>query len=109
VLLAVTLFFGSFSRPIMTVIFAMGIFLIGHWSNSLSYFARRSESESYMMFAKFVQVALPNLESFNWKDLPLYGDVAGLPELVSATLLAAGWSMVLLVFTSIIFQRRDFV
>ena len=109
ILLSVTLFFGSFSRPIMTVIFALGVFLIGHWSESLTYFALRSESKGYQMFAKVVQVGLPNLESFNWKDFPLYEGFVSGQEILFATLLGLGWCMVLLSMTATIFKRRDFV
>lgn len=109
VLLSVTLFFGSFSRPIMTVIFALGVFLIGHWSESLSYFALRSESRGYQIFAKLIQVGIPNLESFNWKDYPLYDEVMMSHEVGFATLLGVGWCMVLLAVTAAVFQRRDFV
>jgi len=42
VLLSFALFFGSFAKPMMTVVFTVSIFLLGHWVESLHYFISRS-------------------------------------------------------------------
>jgi Cu-processing system permease protein len=37
-LISLALFFGTFARPMMTVVFAVSFFLIGHWVDSLDFF-----------------------------------------------------------------------
>ena len=109
VLLSFTLFFGSFSRPIMTVMFAVSIFLIGHWIDSLPYFISKSPSQSFRVLGKIVEKVVPNLEMFNWRTAPIYGDTIAFSEVARATVYSAGWVVGLFILTSIIFRRRDFV
>ncbi len=109
VLLSFTLFFGSFARPVMTVMFAISIFIIGHWIDSLPYFLERSSSESFKLVGKVIVKIIPNLEMFNWRTAPIYGDEIPLMEVGKATLYTAGWLVGLFILTSFIFRRRDFV
>lgn len=109
ILLGITLLFGVMIRPFLTVTCTVGIFLIGHWIPSLVFFAEKSESESFRMFGLFISKVLPNLERFNWRSSVTYLEVVPLTEIVSATVYALGWVLILLAFTNIIFRRRDFV
>lgn len=108
-LVSVALFFGSFSRPMMTVVFAVSFFLIGHWVNSLSFFIKRSDSESFKLLAGAVSEIVPNLEQFNWRSAPIYGLAVPAREVLVATGYCVGWILVLMSATAIIFRRRDFV
>ena len=54
-LTSIALFFGSFSRPIMTVIFTASLFLIGHWISSLTFFIEKSKSGGFKFFATLIQ------------------------------------------------------
>jgi Cu-processing system permease protein len=109
VLLSLTLLFGSFSRPIMTVVFAIGFFIIGHWVNDLHFFAQKSESSSFKTVGTWLSYALPNLESFNWRSLPVYSEVLSLNQFTMGLLIAFGWTILFLSLTVIIFRKRDFV
>ncbi len=109
VLLAIALFFGSFSRPIMTVMFSVSLFLLGHWVDSLPYFIAKSHSESFKILAKLVTKVIPNLEMFNWRTAPIYGETIPLTDVALASAYSAGWVIFLFILTSIIFRRRDFV
>lgn len=109
VLLSFTLFFGSFSRPIMTVMFAVSVFIIGHWVDSLPYFVSKSSNESFKVLGKVITKVVPNLEMFNWRTAPIYGDTVPYVDVAKASLYSAGWVALLFILTSIIFRRRDFV
>ncbi|MDX9731800.1 MAG: ABC transporter permease [Bdellovibrionales bacterium] len=109
VLLAVALFFGSFSRPMMTVIFTVSVFLLGHWIDSLHFFVSRSESAVFKFVGTAVGYAIPNLEKFNWRAAPVYGLVVPGTEVLSAFGAMAGWGCILIAATVLIFRRRDFV
>lgn len=108
-LVSVALFFGSFSRPIMTVIFSIAFFLIGHWVDSLEFFIERSESPAFRGVMKIVSQIVPNLEMYNWRAAPIYGSVVPMHDVAMATLHCLGWILILMTGTTVVFRRRDFV
>lgn len=109
VLLSVALFFGSFARPMMTVVFAISLFLLGHWVESLHYFIKRSDSEAFKTVGTAISYIIPNLESFNWRAAPIYGVEVELQQVGMAFGSMVGWVTVLVAATVLIFRRRDFV
>ncbi len=109
ILLSVALFFGSFARPIMTVVFTVAVFLLGHWVESLGYFIKRSESEFFRVTATAVQYLIPDLERMNWRSAPVYAVSVPLDEVAKAAGWTLGWIMFLVAATVLIFRRRDFV
>jgi ABC-type transport system involved in multi-copper enzyme maturation permease subunit len=111
VLVSCTLMFGVISRPIMTVIFASSIFLLGHWVSSLEGLMKMKSIASEPTFQIGVKVAkiIPNLERFNWRSAPIYNIDVPFQDLAYATVYAIGWMIVFLALTSFIFRRRDFV
>lgn len=108
-LIAVALFFGTFARPMMTVVFAVSIFLIGHWVESLDFFIKKSSSTSFKLIARTISEIIPNLERFNWRAAPVYESSVPINDVLFAFGYGAGWIIVLLTATSFIFRRRDFV
>lgn len=109
VILSIALFFGSFSRPMMTVIFTVSLFLLGHWVDSLKFFVSKSDSELFKLVGTLIGYVIPNLEKFNWRAAPVYGVTVPLQEVGMATLSMVGWVLVLVSATVLIFRRRDFV
>ena len=111
VLVACTLMFGVISRPIMTVLFASSMFLIGHWVSSLEGLMKLksiAQDPTFQLGTKLAKF-VPNLERFNWRSAPIYNLDVPTQDLVSATLYALGWMIIFLSLTSFIFRRRDFV
>ncbi len=109
ILIALALFFGTFSRPVMTIIFSASLFLIGHWVDSLDYFIKKSNSTAFKSAGTFVAKTMPNFEKFNWRSAPIYDLQVPASEVLASTGYAIGWILVLMTVTSIIFRRRDFV
>jgi Cu-processing system permease protein len=108
ILLAFSLFFGAFATPVMVVPFCIGIFLIGHWMNSLSHFLGKREDASLSMLAKFLETVLPNLESFNWRTHVIYDDVVPWAEFAKVNIYAVFWFVLLISLSAFFFGRRDF-
>lgn len=109
-LVAVTLFFGSFSRPVMTVIFASSTFLIGHWISGLSALSNtKFVGESYKAAVKVLVNVVPDFERFNWRAAPIYDSQIPPEEILNSSLYALGWLLFILALTSMVFRRRDFV
>lgn len=107
-LLGVTLFFSTFSTSIMVVTFTMGIFLIGHWLESMQFFAEKSQSGNFIFFQKFISRVFPDLEVFNWRAQAVYSDVVSAGEVTYAGIYALGWFVITIVLTSMIMRKKDF-
>jgi Cu-processing system permease protein len=106
-LLAITLFFGSFASPMLAVSFSLGVFLIGHWLDSLKYFTDKSSSLVFVNFGRSVSHIIPNLEFFNWRSLFVYDSAIPYPELLIATVYGLAWSALLIALSTTILRNRD--
>lgn len=108
-LVSLTLFYGTFAKPFMTVVFSAASFLLGHWISSLDFFVEKSQSEGFRIVGGMLMRAVPNLEAFNWRSAPVYNLQVAPGEVLVALFYGLAWSLILLSATSIIFRRRDFV
>lgn len=108
ILIALTMFFGVFSRPVMSVIFSSALFLVGHWITTLDGLLKKA-SETFKQTVTVLQWIVPNFEKFNWRSAPIYSIEVPASDIIAATLYALGWIVFLVAATSIIFRRRDFV
>lgn len=108
ILLGITLLFSSFSTPAMVVSFTIGVFLVGHWMDSLSFFAKQSESEVFIGFQKALEFVWPNLEMLNWRAQAVHLDTVALSEVGFAILNASAWFGVSLALTTLLLGKRDF-
>jgi Cu-processing system permease protein len=111
VLVSCTLMFGVISRPIMTVLFASSMFLIGHWVSSLEGLMKLKSiaNDPTLQIGQKLAKFVPNLDRFNWRSAPIYNLEVPAHDLMTATLYALGWMIIFLSLTSFIFRRRDFV
>lgn len=109
VLLSITLLFGTFSKPTLTVVMSAGLFLVGHWLADLSYFSAKSDSSLFRIVGIVFSRALPNLEAFNWRALPVYQDPINWTRIGISTMLALSWALVIGFLANLIFRKRDFV
>ena len=107
VVAAFAVFFSSFSTPILSGFFTVGMFLVGRITYELSQFGGRSKNPVFRIFAKGIQKVY-DLEAFDLRarvvhKLPIYFNDFWLPVLYATALILA-----LLITSSMIFNRRDF-
>jgi Cu-processing system permease protein len=107
VLLGITLVFGSFSTPTLSVSFTLGVFLVGHAIESLKFFANRSENPAFVLLAKFTQTIMPNFEFLNWRSLFVYNDSVPWFQVGAGTVYALVWCVLLVASSALIISRRD--
>ncbi len=107
VLLGFTLVFSMFTKPLLVVCFSVGLFLIGHWQSSLSFFAQKSQGGILVPVSWLVSTFLPNLERLNWKSLVIYDvPLDGYAKMLSLTY-AFSWFAVCVVLATLLFKRKD--
>ena len=110
-LLLVTAFailFSSFSTPILSTLFSLSLYVVGHLSWSLKLLQQRMPSAGGRAVCTLFYYLLPNLEIFNVKGevvhrLPV---PATLP--LWAFLYLAGYGGAVLALACLILRRRDF-
>jgi hypothetical protein len=107
VLLAVTLFFGAFASPMLSVSFVIGIFLIGHWVESLKFFIKTSSNETFKTIAKVITTVMPNLEIFNWRSLFVHKEQIPWSDFWVANVYMAAWVVFFVTVSAFILSRRD--
>jgi len=101
-------FFSSFTTPVLSAIFTLSMFFIGHISGDLLVFGGRAASGTVRAASVALFYLLPNLENFNWKNEVIYGGARS----ASVIPLAAGYLLLygaaVLMLASLIFSRKDF-
>lgn len=107
VLLGVTILFSMITKPLLVVCFSIGIFLIGHWQGSLTYFAAKDQGGPLSVLAWLVRHFVPDLERLNWKDLVLYEQPVQAAVKASALGNAAAWFVFYILLSSVLFVRKD--
>ncbi len=107
ILLGVTLLFSMFARPILVVCLSIGIFLIGHWQDSLAFFARKNPDGPIAVVHWICRHFLPNLERVNWKDLVLYNQPVDALVKAQAAGYSLAWYAFCVALATWIFRRKD--
>jgi ABC-type transport system involved in multi-copper enzyme maturation permease subunit len=106
---AVAILFSSFSTPILSSLFSLCFYLIGHFSWSLETLIKKIPAGLFRVLAEIVYTVLPDLENFNYKTEVVHG----LPIPAQALLYSAAYGIVYTVFIMalavLVFRRRDFI
>ncbi|MBN2399484.1 MAG: ABC transporter permease [Candidatus Aminicenantes bacterium] len=109
IIVAISLLFSSFSTPILSFIFTVSLYLIGHIMWTFNEFKMLLQSKLWIKFAQFLYYIMPNLDKFNIKndvvlDLPLQATT-----ILFSVLYALVYILALLTVTVMIFRRREFI
>ncbi len=107
ILLGVTLLFSMFARPILVVCLSVGIFLIGHWQDSLAFFARKNPEGPTALVHWICRHFIPNLERVNWKELVLYDQPVNALVKAQAVGYSLAWYAFCVALATWIFRRKD--
>jgi ABC-type transport system involved in multi-copper enzyme maturation permease subunit len=108
VVTAVALFFSTYSSPLLTAIFTLGVYVAGQFNANLKGFEHIVDSPAAIAIAKVCYYVLPDFAKFDVK----LAVVHGLPvstAYMAITLAYAGLYVAALLFGAVvIFSRRDF-
>lgn len=108
VLLGAAILFSTFSSPLLVACFSIGVFLIGHWINNLSYFSNNSSSKEFRVFSQIVINTFPNLEKFNWRSLIIYNESVSFSEVALSSLYSVAWFILLITIAALVIRKKDF-
>jgi len=106
---AVALFFSCFSTPILSSIFSLSFYLIGHLSWGLETLIKKMKPGLGKILAQILYAFLPDLENFNFKTevvhhLPIPSSV-----FLFSALYGIFYSLFVLFLAILVFRKRDFI
>lgn len=104
---AVVVFFSTSVSPILAAVFTLGVFSVGHLSQSIRDFGQLQDSLFQRQISELVYYLTPNLEVFNLRGLVVHGTTVPGSHLVMATVYCLAWSGLLLVVAGSIFSRKE--
>ena len=106
---AVAILFSSFSTPILSSLFAMAFYAIGHLSWGLGLILKKMRPGLGKALVRAVYVILPDLENFNFKTEVVHGLPIPPGIYFSSFLYGVCYTAFLLGLAVLIFRRRDFI
>ncbi|GBC60381.1 ABC transporter permease [Desulfonema ishimotonii] len=105
-LAALSLFFASFTSPLLHNFFLISIYFFGHWSSDLKIFSENAENLWLKKFLILLYYALPNLEALNFRAAALYSEPVSMALLAEAVLVLTCWIATALMAANYLFIRR---
>jgi len=109
VVTAVAIFFSSFSTPILSALFTLSCYLVGHLSWSLRLLQGRLHAGWSRALCEVLYWVLPNLERFNIKAEAVHGAPVTAGEMALAMLYGIAYATLVIAAACACFERRDFV
>lgn len=107
VIVAFTVFFSSFTSPILGMVLTFSLYLIGHNTEALRVLAQKA-SPAVKAGMDALYYLLPNLGVFDAKNQVVYGEAVPAIRWVWAVAYGLAYTLALLATASAIFERREF-
>lgn len=104
---AVVVFFSTCVSPVLAAVFTLGVFAMGHLSESIRDFGTMQGTALQARVAELVYYLVPNLEVFNVRGAVVHGEVVSGEHMLMATLYALAYSGMLLLLAGSIFARKE--
>ena len=108
VVTAVALFFSSYSSPMLSAVFTLGIYVVGQFTGDLKNVDRIVDSPAAIAVARACYYVLPDFSRFDVKLAVVHGIPVPAAYLASTIVYAALYVAALLFGAMVIFSRRDF-
>lgn len=108
VVTAIAVFFSSFSTPILSGIFTLSAYVLGHLSWSLLLLRDRIGEGFGATLCEWLYRLLPNLERFNVKAEVVHDLVLPASRVGWSAFYGVAWTSLILVAAALAFSRRDF-
>lgn len=106
---AVALFFSCFSTPILSSIFSLAFYLIGHLSWGLETLLNKMAPGVGKVTARILYTFIPDLENLNFKTEIVHNLSIPPQMLIYSTLYGVFYTIFVLFIAILVFRKRDFV
>ncbi|MCJ7611508.1 MAG: ABC transporter permease [Candidatus Aminicenantes bacterium] len=106
---AAAILFSCFSTPILSALFSLSFYIIGHFSWSLETLLRKLRSGPTRVLGQALYTLIPDLENFNFKTEVVHGLPLPAGMLAYSLLYGTLYTLFILTLAVIIFRKRDFL
>lgn len=107
VITAIVVFFSTFTTPILTSFFTIGVFAAGSLGADLRAFAQKFGGEAMRRVMDALYFTLPNLAVFNLRHEAVHGLRLTASEFFLSLLYGAVYAGAMLYFAWLVFRRRE--
>ena len=107
IITAFALLFSSFSTPILSGLFTLSFFIIGHLTPDLLELGKKSDNQTVHYLTEALYYIFPNLEYLNIKGQVVHHLPLEKGYLFFASLYGLFYILIILLLSMIIFQNRD--
>lgn len=108
VITSIAIFFSTFTSPISSALFTVGIWVAGHFSNDLKALAEMSESSLSRSISMFLYYVVPNLSNFNVRGEVVHEVQISSLFLLFSIIYGLIYSILVILIATLIFKRRSF-
>jgi ABC-type transport system involved in multi-copper enzyme maturation permease subunit len=108
IITAISLLFSSFSTPILSSIFTISLYLIGHVLWTFNLFTKYLKTPFEKMVAYFFYYILPNLDKYNIKHVVVMKTEIDFYQVLNAGFYAVVYITAILILAILIFNKREF-
>lgn len=105
---AVAILFGVFTSPLLATLMTFAVYLMGHLSRDIVALAALSKNPKLQEVIQGFYLVLPDLSRLNLRNEAVYGLLPDPVMLASNLGYALLYTLLLLLFASLIFSRRQF-
>mgnify|MGYP006283924895 CR=1 FL=1 len=105
---AIVIFFSSFTGPLLTGLFTMGIFISGRTLSDVLEFAHVTENPTVARTVEILRNVVPNLDLFDIRSAAVHGLPIDPGHIAWAVAYMALYSVGLVVAAEFVFRRREF-
>jgi ABC-type transport system involved in multi-copper enzyme maturation permease subunit len=106
---AVAMLFSCFSTPILSTLFSLSFYLIGHLSWGLETLINKMPQGGIKTLARIAYILLPDLENFNFKTEIVHHLPIPPKIFFYSSLYGIFYTVFILALAMMIFRRRDFI
>lgn len=106
---AVAILFSCFSTPILSSIFSLSFYLIGHLSWGLETLIQKTRPGMSRIVLRGLSAVLPDLENFNFKTEIVHGLAIDPRFYLYSAVYGLVYTLFILALAVLIFKKRDFV
>lgn len=108
VITSVVVLFSTFTTPILTSFFTIGVFVAGSLGSDLRAFAQKFGGAAMRRVMDALYFALPNLSLFNLRHEAVHGLRLTATEFLLSALYGTVYAAAVIYFAWLVFRRREF-
>ena len=106
---AVAIFFSCFSTPILSSIFSLAFYLIGHFSWSLETIIQKIKPGAVKTLTRILYTVVPDLQNFDYKTEIVHHLTIPSSAFIYSIFYGIAYTLFVLALAMIVFRRRDFI